>query len=64
MLTDEPAVGAQAELYEALVADDDTLQAQQLALIEGSASRLADGAAPALNAVLWRPFAFDDVARL
>lgn len=51
MLTDEAAFVAKAELYEAGIADDDALQAQQLIAVKRLATGFADGTAPALDAV-------------
>ncbi|MEN3374834.1 MAG: hypothetical protein V7604_189 [Hyphomicrobiales bacterium] len=64
VLADESVFLAQSQLHKALVADDDALQAQELILIERGASRFADRPPPMLDAVLRRPFAFDDIARL
>ena len=63
MLADKAAFRAQAQIDKAVVADDDLLQAQELVEIDRLAAGLADGAAPALHAVLRRVLAFDDVAR-
>ena len=57
-----PPASPQSEIDEAVIADDDLLQAQELVEVDWLASGLADGAAPALHAVLRRVFALDDVA--
>lgn len=62
VIADEAALVAKAQPDEALVADDDPLQTQQLLPVDGTSTGLADGAAPALDAVLRRPFALDGVA--
>ena len=55
---------AEAEANETLIADHDPLQSLQLLPVESPAASFAKGPAPALDPVLRRPFAFDDVARL
>ena len=62
MLADEAALLPEAELHEAGVAEHDPLQAQQLIAIKRLTTGLADGAAPALDAVLRRTLALDRVA--
>ncbi|MFZ0210423.1 MAG: hypothetical protein WAL59_30690 [Roseiarcus sp.] len=64
MYADEAIFAAQAEAHESLVADNDALDPQQFVERERRASGLADCPAPALNAILRRSFAFDDVAGL
>src|SRR5690606_6420127 len=63
MLADEAAFPAQAELDEPLIADDDPLQTQKFLVIERPAPSLTNGSSPSLNAVLWRTFTFNCVAR-
>ena len=64
MLADEPAILPQAKFDEARVTDDDTLQAQKLIQIDRTTSGLADGAAPALDAILRRALSLDRVTGL
>src|SRR5829696_6321384 len=64
VLTDKAAFLAEAHLHKALIADDDVLQAQKFLLIERRTARLADGTAPPLTTILWRPFSLDHVAGL
>ena len=61
--TDKAALVAQAERYETIVADHDALQAAQFCDVQRLFARLADSVAPALDAGLRRPFAFNREAR-
>ena len=54
VLTDKAAFVAQSQPHEAGVADDDALQPQQFVEIDRTASGFADGAPPALDAVVRR----------
>ena len=63
MLSDEATLIAQSQSHEPGVADDDGLQAQQLAEINGAPASLADGPPPALDAVLRRTFSLNGVTR-
>ena len=63
MFADEAALMTQAQTHIARVANDDALQAKQFVEVDGLAPRLADGPAPALNAILRRMLAFDGEAR-
>jgi hypothetical protein len=58
MLADETALMTQAQTHIARVANDDALQAKQFVEVDRPASRLADGPAPALNAILRRMLAY------
>src|SRR6516164_1289585 len=60
LLADKASFGSEAELYEALVADDDTLQAQKFLFVDRRASCFANGAPPSLDTILGRPLALDD----
>ena len=62
MLADKPALLPQTQFDEARIADDDALQTQKLVQIDRTVSRLADGAAPALDAVLRRALSLNGVA--
>ena len=62
MFADEAAFGAHAETHKSLVANDDALEPQQFVERERRSSGLADRPTLALNAILGRSFAFDDVA--
>ncbi len=62
MPADEPAVTPQAQMHETFVADHDALQPQQFVQGERRAPGLANRPSPALNTILRRRFAFDDVA--
>src|SRR3982074_159421 len=63
MLADETALMTQAQTHIARVANNDALQAKQFVDVDRPAPRLADGPAPALNAILRRMLAFDGKAR-
>jgi hypothetical protein len=63
VLADESAPLPEAEFREAGVAQNDSLQAQQLFAVERLASGLANRAAPALDAIRRRALALDSVAR-
>src|SRR6202047_1362423 len=63
MLADETALMTQAQTHIARVANNDALQAKQFVEVDRPAPRLADGPAPALNAILRRMLAFDGKAR-
>jgi hypothetical protein len=64
VLADETACAAQAQVHEPRIADHDALQAQKLLRIDRLATRLGNGAPPALHAILRSVLALDDVARL
>ncbi|MCY1547857.1 hypothetical protein D9M68_839370 [compost metagenome] len=63
MLADEATLGAQAEMDEARVADDDALQPLQFGAVYRPAAGFTDHLAPALDAILRRIFSLDLEAR-
>src|ERR1700720_860640 len=63
MLADETPLMTQAQTHIARVANNDALQAKQFVEVDRPAPSLANGPAPALNAILRRMLAFDGKAR-
>src|SRR3954470_14310969 len=64
VFTDKAAFLAIAHFYKPFVTDHDALQTQKFLFVERRTPRFADSAAPSLDAILRRAFAFDDVTRL
>ena len=62
-VADEAAGAAQAELYEAGIADHDALQAAQFVEVERLPAGLADGLTPALHAIRGGALTLDGIAR-
>ena len=58
-IAEEHAVGAQARLHEARVLDEDAVKPDDFVEREPVLPRLQDGAAPSLQPVARRPFAFN-----
>ena len=59
VLSNEATLLPQAQMHEAGIADDDTLQAFQLCLIDRMPPGFTDDLAPAPDAILGRVLAFD-----
>ena len=64
VFADEPAFLAEAQVHKTRISDHDGLEPQQFFKGQRMASRLANGAAPTLNAVLRGALSFDSIARL